>query len=309
MGFLDFLKKNQPAPATQADLAPTPPPSQETPFGTEMLDEHPPAPDTYLSDLAEHHDPADDLFSPTPAPAPLSSVRRSADAISAPTAPTAATMPVPSAQFVIPDELFAPPRTRPEQPTAAPEQPITTSAKPAVPVAKPKSLAVSIPDFTEEDIEALERLQHAPALSVIGMDAPAIMGATFAASGSEIPVAPVQRTDAWSAPPTEPALRASLVPESSEQRSMPAHPLPDLPKASPLPVTTDEMDGFLSAEGYLGITDDIRASRRGLRRCDDAIRDALSQHGDLDLQYARAASDIASIEERLRSLDTALFGE
>ena len=145
-----------------------------------------------------------------------------------------------------------------------------------------------LPDFSEEDIAALERLEREKP-TVIGIDLPS----------------PVMPEPQLPAPPAKPSVeeRPSLPePVQPAAPALQAPALPDLPEPA-------EPDEFLAAEEYLSITDAIRQSRRALRRSDESLREALQRHDGMDTQYARAAADIASIEERLRSVDEALFGE
>ncbi len=275
MGFLDFLKKNRPAPAPVIEApAPIQPSS-----GSEVFSDGPPAPDSFLNQLTQEHDPADDLFSPTPASIPKPAMPAS----------------IVPASHDLPNELFAAPKEDHADWSPKPAQP----AVPVAPSMPARGAAAEIPDFSEEDIAAIEELERASTLphpnvpvapiSPIGMDLPSVASKPVEHESNSI--------SEFLLPPA---------PRYSEPEQ--AHPLPSFPQ-EPVQSAPETEDGFMSAEDYLTITDGIRASRKSLRKCDDAIRDALGRHEAVDAQYARAAADIASVEQRLRALDASLFGE
>jgi len=301
MGFLDFLKKNRSVP----DVAPAPVAAPVQPsFGNEVFTAGSSSPDAFLDHLAEEHDPADDLFSLTPSSIP-------------PQQKAPAPVSAPNPTHGLPDDLFAVPKDEHNEwspkATTAPVTPSSASTSTATPVIAPtpiasalppRGAAAEIPDFSEEDIaaiEALERVTEPPApvvatiapVAPIGMDLPSIASTT------------TQRDfDAFSEPVSSPA----TVAPAPVLPSLPSSSFTRAPSEQAAPLAQSE-DGFLSAEDYLTITDGIRASRRSLRKCDEAIRDASGRHDAVDAQYARAAADIASVEQRLRALDASLFGE
>ncbi len=273
MGFLDFLKKNRPAPAPVIE-APAP---MQPSFGSEVFSDGPPAPDAFLNQLTEEHDPADDLFSPTPSNVPKPAIPAS----------------IVPASHDLPNELFAAPK---EDHTDWSPKPAQVAA-PVAPSMPARGAAAEIPDFSDEDIAAIEELERASAhpsvpvapISPIGMDLPSVASKPVEHESDSI--------SEFLMPPT---------PKYSEPEQ--THPLPSFAEEREASSPETE-EGFMSAEDYLTITDGIRASRKSLRKCDDAIRDALGRHEAVDAQYARAAADIASVEQRLRALDASLFGE
>jgi hypothetical protein len=192
--------------------------------------------------------------------------------------------PAPSSMAEIPPPMpmheFTPPIAELEPPQAPEPQAPT----PPVPeqFELPKQESLDLPDFTEEEVEAAD---EAPVAVKQPIMAPEPL---VAPDYIELRKAPVQ---------------AMALPELPE--------LPSLPQVSaPMRIAPENVETkYLSSESYLMVTGHGKAIRRAIRQNDEAIKNAMLVHEQLDAQYRRIATDTNSVQELLMKIEGSLFEE
>ncbi len=166
----------------------------------------------------------------------------------------------------------------PQEQTVPPAvlEPAKTESTPPVTTSEtnPKDpSAIELPDFTDEDLAALEpKLKPAkPTVKLV----------------TEEPV----------------------VPRPANAIAMPHDDLPPIELATGERIDEARLEPakFLSSDTYFTINADIKAARKILRQNDDAIKEATLRHEQLDQQYKRVASDMHAVQEHLMKIDEALF--
>jgi hypothetical protein len=196
--------------------------------------------------------------------------------------------PAPSTMAEIPPPMpepmhvdFAPPVVEPAQ-IPEPQAPTPPSSEP------PKQESLDLPDFTDEEMEAAD---EAPIIPVAPVKAPVMAPEPLVAPDYiELPVRKVEQP--------------MPLPELPELPSLPQVSMPRIHTA-PENVETK----YLSSESYLMITGHGKAIRRAIRQNDEAIKNAVIVHEQLDAQYRRIAADTNSVQELLMKIEGSLFEE
>jgi len=90
------------------------------------------------------------------------------------------------------------------------------------------------------------------------------------------------------------------------------NPLPQLPELTlPPRVEVEEelliKEKFLSAQDYLAVREEIRGSRKILRQSDEALKDSVLRHEQIDMQLHKLTVDLNNIQEQLITIDMKLF--
>lgn len=296
MGFLDFLKKQPPRPS-QPPLPPKP--VAQTSFNQDSLDKiskdfysqelpdkdmGPPKVDPFGLEAISPETPAN---ADTPSDFDLDEIKRKLgieDEDDEVSSVVESKTPVMASTTILPPVPVE---------TSQPELPVQKSAPAKMP---------DLPDFNDEDIMALERsisatkkslpvrAQESETPSPIEKDHQMIKYAPRETQTKNPVAQMVQRREAPELPP--------MAHKSSAHEASPLHPSISIEKAM-----------FMSADEYSVVSEEIKALRKTLRRNDDTLREAQLRHEQADEQMARAASDTNSLQERLMSLDKALFEE
>ncbi len=137
-----------------------------------------------------------------------------------------------------------------------------------------------LPDFSEEDLAALESV---PEYRPVGH--------------------PVEEPPAEERPVAEQA--TDELPAGGQDEKVEA-PLPPSPQG-----TFENLDEgmFLSSDDHFALLDDISSLRKSLRHADESIAKVTSGHDQMDVQLRRIAESMNTIQERLIEIDGALFEE
>jgi hypothetical protein len=314
MGFLDFLKKDKPAPYTTAVMPPSPLSAPSSP---------PSAPSLGLPS-----DPSQIDWN-----APLSSPKEAGFEDEIPLPPKGAPQQtpfssVPEQRPVLPP---LPPIGAPQGKDLHPNNPVPTATMLANPIKAgpippgldtddldklplppadnedPDFLDSAADDFAqpktvEKDV-IVERIVEKP----VYIDRPAQTQALPDFSEEDLalldtPVAAPEELPSLATIPVE----MPLVPPPANAVAIPEGDIM-LPTGELLEVARIEPAKFISSSSYFMILAEDRAVRKRLRVADEAIKDTTLRHEQLDLQYKRVAADINQVQEHLIRIEHALF--
>lgn len=315
MGFLDFLKKTQTAPRadTTTDMQTPLPPLDEDKLLQEMIETKSkdkdidlPLPPTGKPDFLEaaavdttpEKEPIENPFGATSAKTSVPTATMLAGPLKRDPIPPALIedadpekIPLPPVSMQDPDFLTS--AANDIAPPAKPKEPVEQK-KPELPFEKPETAtievpiaAIDLPDFTDEEIAAVEQ----PKESV---------------------KEPVREQSAWAMPePTKPTIPETkpIIDKKDIANAIERQKEDMLPPKETVIVEEPQPAKFLSSNSYFDIVAEIRATRKTLRQNDDLLKDATLRHEQLDAQHKRVAQDANAVQEQLMRVERALFEE
>jgi hypothetical protein len=316
MGFLEFLKKQPPAPALPAPSANVSPP-REQPLAPPQISNAPitwdQSPDAQpAAPLAVPASPPDELPPLPPAQQPgdtaynIDDIKKKLgmdDALEKPM-DDLADVPLPPEPMKDSQMLDdASMEYRAEQSTPGTK---STDIMDQLNASLDREIAKSkmapnadLPDFTDEELASLDVKPPVPPPAAPLPPAPVVS-----------PFAPQTPTQS-SASPVPTMKMVSQEPAVAPPANAVA--MPKDPVSLPVGITVEAEDlvpaKFVSSNDYFIIKNDIKAARKTLRQGDEQLKDSVLRHEQLDLQYRRVASDMNGIQEQLMHIDHALFEE
>ena len=277
MGFLDFLKKDKPAPVTaqplpDAALTPiTPPAAAPPPLNI---------PDTF-------YEPPVPIPSPTDTPS-FSGQQDPSIWASDTSAPPAAP-PAKSAFLDSPDINEAIKAASPPAPPASAAETVGPAVVSNTPASAPTS-ASELPDFSDEEIAELEW----------------ILAPRSAKQPAPAKPASIDRPLPVLSPTVKVTTETQVVAAPANAVAIPSDALV-LPTGEETTVAELESAKFISSQSYFAILAETKAIRRNLRQNDEVIKEATLRHEQLDQQCKRVAADTNALQESLIKIDEALF--
>jgi hypothetical protein len=158
--------------------------------------------------------------------------------------------------------------------------------------------SLDLPDFSDDDLAALET-QSPDSHWAVPPPEPK------APEPKPVP-APSWQPPVWNAPKMEIKTEEPLLPPPVNAVAVPEEEI-KLPTGEETTLTRLEPAKFLSSTSYFMILAENKAIRRAIRQSDDIIKDAMLRHEQLDLQHKRVAADMNAVQELFIKIDGALF--